>query len=270
MIKLVKKAPLVGAFFVSAFLVPGVSTLALADAACIAPPGLPGVQVRNVVDGDTVKLQDGRSVRLIGLNAPELAHQGRSEEPFAVAARQRLQALVSASQGRVLMQPGREARDKYGRTLAHLYAADGSNLEAQLLRDGLALQIAIAPNTDLVACHQQAERQARAAGLGVWRRTPLIAAGQLRQSGFALVSGRVGQVQRNRGGTWIALGDSLVVHIAPKDESRFSAALLASYQGQLLEARGWVLDRSRRGGLRPGQARWMLAVSDPSMLQRAL
>lgn len=265
MIKLLKKAPLVGAFFVFAFL----SIQAMADPTCRAPAGLATVQVRNVVDGDTVKLQDGRSVRLIGLNAPELAHGGRSEEPFAVAARQRLQALVEASNGRLLLQPGREPKDKYGRTLAHLYAADGSNLEAQLLRDGLALQIAIAPNTDLVVCQQQAEHQAREAGRGVWRRSPVITAGQLRQSGFAVVAGRVGQVQRNRGGLWLELADNLVVHVAPRDQSRFTAATLARYQGQAVEARGWVLDRSRRGGLQPGQARWMLPISDPSMLQLA-
>ena len=34
-----------------------------------------------------------------------------------------------------------------------------------------------------------------------------------------------------------------------------------------IEARGWVVDRSRRGGLKPGQARWLLPLTDPAMLQ---
>lgn len=80
-----------------------------------------------MVDGDTVHLRDGRSVRLIGINAPELAHNGRTTEPFAEAAKQRLQALVSASDGRLALQPGRQPRDHYGRTLAHLFDASGAN-----------------------------------------------------------------------------------------------------------------------------------------------
>lgn len=264
MIELLKKAPQVGAFFMLVWF----SALATAAATCTAPAGLASVQVRHVIDGDTLKLQDGRSVRLIGLNAPELRRKGRSAEPFAVAARERLRALVRASDGRLLIQPGAEPQDKYGRTLAHLYGRDGASLEAQLLREGLAFQVAIAPNVDQVACQQWAERQARNAALGVWRRSPVLAVAQVRQSGFALVGGRVADVQRNRGGTWISLGDTLVLHIAPKYQARFSAALMAHYRGQAVEARGWVLDRSRRGG-QPGQARWMLSLTDPSMLQLA-
>ena len=43
---------------------------------------LQNVEVARVVDGDTVRLRDGRSVRLIGINAPELAHNGRTTEPL--------------------------------------------------------------------------------------------------------------------------------------------------------------------------------------------
>ncbi|WP_256737459.1 thermonuclease family protein [Pseudomonas sp. dw_358] len=260
---LLKKAPLVGAFFVSACF----SFQAMAETFCPAPSGLAQVQVRHVVDGDTLRLQDGRSVRLIGLNAPELGRKGRSDEPFAVAARQRLQALVRASDGRLLLQPGREASDKYGRTLAHLYSLNGTNLETQLLAQGLAYQIAVAPNVDRADCQRRAELQARAAGLGLWRRSPMVAASQVSQSGFALVSGTVGEVQRNRGGLWLNLSDSLVLHIAARDQARFDDQWLARYKGQAVEVRGWVLDRSRRGGSQRGQARWMLTLSDPSMLQ---
>lgn len=59
------------------------------------------MQVRQVVDGDTLRLVDGRSVRLIGINTPEVGRKGRSSEPYAEAARRRLQALVNASDGRV-------------------------------------------------------------------------------------------------------------------------------------------------------------------------
>ena len=119
--QLLKKASLVGAFFV-----PGIwLSAAQAQVFCPAPAALARVDVQRVVDGDTVRLEDGRSVRMIGLNAPEIGKKGRPDEPFAVAARLRLQTLVDASEGRVGLVPGRERKDHYGRTLAHLYGANG-------------------------------------------------------------------------------------------------------------------------------------------------
>lgn len=261
---LMKKASLVGAFFVSAiWLAP-----AQAEVFCPAPSTLATFEVQRVVDGDTVRLKDGRSVRMIGVNAPETGKKGRTDEPFAVAARERLQSLVDASNGRVGVVPGRESKDRYGRTLAHLYGANGANLEAQLLAEGLGFLVAVAPNVELVTCQQAAERSARQARLGVWRQSPVVDAAKIQRSGFAVVSGQVSNIERNRGGIWIELQGSLVLRIAPNLVNQFESALLNGLQGQSIEARGWVLDRSRHGGLKNGQARWLLPLTDPGMLQR--
>ncbi|CAI8991065.1 hypothetical protein PS893_03331 [Pseudomonas fluorescens] len=258
---LMKKASLAGAFFMSAIWLSG------AQAFCPTPSGLAPVAVQRVVDGDTLRLSDGRSVRMIGLNTPELGKNGRSDEPFAVVARKRLEALVAASDGQVGLLPGKEGKDHYGRTLAHVYGADGANLEAQMLAEGLGFQVAVAPNVDLVTCQQAAETSARQAGLGVWRQSPVLKAEQISTSGFAVLSGRVSKVQRNRGGVWIELQDSVVLRVAPNLLGRFDAGLLERLEGKQIEARGWVLDRSRRGGLKEGQARWMLPLTDPAMFQ---
>lgn len=260
---LMKKASLAGAFFVPVIWL----SAAQAQVFCPAPAGLAHVQVQRVVDGDTVRLKDGRSVRMIGLNAPETGKRGRADEPYAVAARQRLQALVDASDSRLGLVPGRENKDRYGRTLAHLYGADGENLEARLLAEGLGFQVGVAPNVDLVACQQAAEDSAREARLGLWRQSPVQSVAQLKQSGFALVSGRVSKIERNRGGIWIELQGSLVLRIAPDLVPQFDAAWLSGLQGSPVEARGWVQDRARRGGLKKGQARWLLPLTDPGMLK---
>lgn len=256
-----KKASLAGAFFVSAI------WFSSAQAFCPAPVGLDSATVQRVVDGDTLRLSDGRNVRMIGLNTPELGKQGRSDEPFAVAARKRLEALVAESDGRVGLRLGAQSKDHYGRTLAHVFSARGENLEAQMLADGLGFQVAVAPNVDLVDCQQAAERRARQAGLGLWKRSPVLKAEQIERSGFALVSGRVSKVQRNRGGIWIELQDKLVLRVAPNLLESFDSAALQALKGKRIEARGWVVDRSRRGGLKSGQARWLLPLTDPSMLQ---
>lgn len=257
-----KKASLVGAFFMAVLF-----TLDASAAACPTPSSPETVRVARVVDGDTLKLADGRSVRLIGVNAPELAHHGRSEEPFAVAAQRRLQELVAANDGEVGLVIGRQGKDKYGRTLAHTYDARGNNLESRLLAEGLGYLVAIAANTDLAACQQAAEREARGAKLGLWKKSPVQTAEQLHDSGFAVVRGRVRQVQRNRGGLWIDLDGPLVLRIEARLVRSFDDATLRDLEGRQVEARGWVIDRAERGGVKPGQARWMLPVTDPAMME---
>ena len=130
-----------------------------------------------------------------------------------------------------------------------------------------AIQVGVAPNVDLVACQQAAENSARSARLGLWRQSPIQSVAQLKRSGFAVVSGRVSQVKRNRGGIWIEMQGSLVLRVSPALVSQFDAVGLNGLQGRTVEARGWVQDRSRRGGLKKGQARWLLPLTDPSMLK---
>ena len=95
----------------------------------------------------------------------------------------------------------------------------------------------------------------------------MLAPSQISRSGFLLVSGTVSKVQRNRGGLWIDLEGGLVLHIAPNHLASFDPKTLSGLPGAQLEARGWVLDRSRRGGLKAGQARWMLPLTHPGMLK---
>ncbi|MBS7662322.1 thermonuclease family protein [Pseudomonas lalucatii] len=258
---LLKKASLVGAFFVSVFFL--VPALAL----CPAPGALQSVEVLRVVDGDTLRLVDGRSVRLIGLNSPELGRDGRSAEPYAEAARRRLDELVSASDRRIGLRLGREARDRYGRILAHGFDARGRNLEAQLLAEGLGYLVAIPPNVQLLECQRAAERGARRAAVGLWRRPPQLAPRQLTRGGFALVRGRVERVERNGGGVWLELDGPLVLRVAPQALAQFDGRRLQGLAGKRVEARGWVVDRARRGGVKPGQARWLLPLSHEAMLE---
>jgi endonuclease YncB( thermonuclease family) len=253
-----KKASLVGAFFVSVFW--QVQALAF----CPSPGRLPTVEVARVVDGDTLRLVDGRNVRLIGINTPELGRDGRRAEPYAMAAQRRLQALVKASDGRVGLVMGRERQDRYGRTLAHAYDARGRNLEAALLAEGLGFMVGIAPNTALVGCHQRAEQQGRQNRLGIWRKLTPRSPQSLRQGGFTLIAAKVERVERNRGGYWLEMDGPLVVHIPPQAFEAFDLRALDALAGQRLEPRGWVVDRRGRAGA--SRARWMLRVTHPAML----
>jgi endonuclease YncB( thermonuclease family) len=94
--------------------------------------------VERVIDGDTLRLAGGETVRLVGIDAPEL-HEGRLgrtgpfPEPGAVEAAARLRVLAEGRRVRV----ERRGQDRYGRTLARVALPDGADVAARLLSEGL-------------------------------------------------------------------------------------------------------------------------------------
>lgn len=259
-----KKAPLWGAFFFT------LAMLSPAGAACPVPAGLTRAAVARVVDGDTLKLADGRRLRLVGVNAPELPHQGRPAEPYGEAASRRVRKWLAASGNQVELAFGEPAQDRYGRLLAHVYDPLGRSLEEALLGEGLAYRVAVAPDQAMLVCLRQAEKRARSAGLGLWSQVSVLAPEQIRQGGFALIRGRIRQVERNGGGLWLDMDGPLVLQIPSRVLGRFGdisdKRWLERLAGRWVEARGWLVDR-RRIGVAPDRARWMLPIGDPSMLE---
>ena len=83
-------------------------------------------RVVKVVDGDTVILDDGRQIRLVGIQAPKLplGRRGFAKWPLADEAKSALENLVLDH--RVSLGYGGEIIDRHGRALAHLFTADGN------------------------------------------------------------------------------------------------------------------------------------------------
>ncbi|HDZ56799.1 MAG TPA: thermonuclease family protein [Pseudomonas xinjiangensis] len=256
----IRKALHWGAFFVCwCFVLP-----VLADG-CVMPVGAEPVTSRFVIDGDTLELGDGRRVRLIGINAPETGKQGKPSEPFANAAKTRLQTLVQAADIRLVV--GVEAKDRYGRTLGHLFDADGKNIEEQLLRDGMGFALAVPPNLALIQCHGDAERHARQIKQGVWQQSPVIEAAQVRKGGFQIITGRIESTSRAGGYVWLELDGSVVLRVGKRDRHYFGSLELDGLLGRRVEARGWVIDRRGNSSVKAGYKPFMLPLRHPVMLE---
>lgn len=105
-----------------------------------------------VYDGDTIRLTDGRKVRLIGIDTPELGHDGKPDQPLAKQAKERLERLAKPYL-KVQLRYDEQRRDSYGRTLAHVFLRDGTNVQRDLLSSGLATVIAVPPNLWQLECH---------------------------------------------------------------------------------------------------------------------
>jgi len=234
---------------------------------CPHPGKLPAYPVKRVVDGDTLRLVDGRSVRLIGVNTPELGRRGTRTEPYAKAAKAALEKLVAANGGKVSLKEGVEAKDHYGRTLAYLFDNNGRSIQAQLLAQGLGFWAVIAPNSEFSACFRDAENTARRAGLALWKKSPLRLPKQIRRSGFALINTQITGVEKKGSSLWLSTDGSLVLQV-PKSRLRyFDPAALQALVGQQVEVRGWVIERHNR---KRGQPRWQLPLGDKSMLAMPL
>ena len=85
-----------------------------------------------VVDGDTLELSTGDTVRLIGVDTPELGRCGAAEATAF---------LTQMIRGRrIFVDPTQvENRDKYGRLLAYIGTPSVNDVGHQLLRRGLAV-----------------------------------------------------------------------------------------------------------------------------------
>ena len=260
-----KKAPHRGAFFVACLLALPLTARGNDDS-CAMPFGAQPVTSKRVTDGDTLRLEDGRRLRLIGVNAPELGRNGKPSEPYAQAAKRALGALVEGKS--LQLVTGIEATDRYGRTLGYLFDQHGENLEAQLLAQGMGYAVAIPPNLALINCHMAAEQAARSARLGLWQEHPVVAVNALHSGGFHLLTGKVSAVNKAGSTLWVDLQGPLTLRFTAADSGLFRDWPDNSWVDQRLELRGWVVDRQSWGGQRPGLRRYMLNVRHPSQLRR--
>jgi micrococcal nuclease len=137
-----------------------------------AVDGLTGTVV-SVADGDTfhVDLPTGEeTVRVIGIDTPEIAHEERPAACYGPEAatwvRQRLDGR------RVRLVRGAEPVDRFGRSLARVQVLEGPlagrDLSRSVAEQGLARPLSIEPNTDDAPAIAELVRRARAARLGLW------------------------------------------------------------------------------------------------------
>lgn len=122
--------------------------------------------VVKIIDGDTLRLHTGTTVRLVGVDTPESKHPRKPVEFWAREATAALRTLALGQQVRIEYYE-RARSDKYGRTLAYLYLADGRMVNAELVRIGAGFAYTNYPFRYLdrfVAL----EAQARAVRAGMW------------------------------------------------------------------------------------------------------
>ncbi len=229
--------------------------LALAAAAAAkspAPDFTPGgaVTLARVIDGATIALADGRTVRLIGID--DLAGPAALDKLLA---------------GKALELRFAETRsDRDGRTLAALYA-NGRWVERTLVARGLARVHGTADNRVGLAALLAAEAAARAAERGLWRqkRYAVRAAAAAAKDGgtWQIVEGTVAHVAFGEGAAFVDLG----AREAGALSLRIDRAALALCRAAGLDPRALDGAHLRVRGFIDGTRRPVLDITFPEQIE---
>lgn len=209
--------------------------------------------VAEIRGGDTLILQDGRSVRLAGVLLPRRTGEGDLVVPAREAAEKTLSDLVAGQTVELRLDARR--RDRYGRVLAQLFVSrDGQRVWVQerLIAAGLARVMSGRENRICVPDLLSAEKTARETGHGQWRNGLFAirsAASEEILSGLAqsyeIVEGRIETVAEVRGRTYLNFGKNwrrdFTVTIAADATKLFSdQSELSKLRGRLVRVRGWI------------------------------
>jgi micrococcal nuclease len=126
------------------------------------------VTVRDAIDGDTIRLEDGRMVRYLAIDAPEINHRTGHADPWGDLSLRANRALVKGR--RVRLVSGSPVKDDYGRILAYVYRTDGRLINRMLMLQGLGYYYPFNPRESgtIASTMLHAQRDAMSRGVGLW------------------------------------------------------------------------------------------------------
>lgn len=213
--------------------------------------------VASVVDGDTVILDTGMVIRLIGTQAPKLAldRDGFAPWPKAEEAKAALAKLTLGQA--VRLRYGGEREDRHGRALGQLFIEGaGTWVQAQMIAGGWARVYSFPDNRKCLAELMAAETQARTMKLGIWsdpyytvRRADRPEAIAALEGHYELVEGRALVAEKAGGRIYLNFGrhwkEDFTAVIDGPAIARFKDAGLDPLVlgGALVRVRGWVDNR---------------------------
>lgn len=211
---------------------------AAAAAGCSFEPQGAG-RVSAIIDGRTFRLDDGREVRLAGL-----------EFPTASSGREALATLIAGRE--VTLHGDSDTPDRYGRQPAFVFVDQGNLVQQALLAEGAALvsaEVAEPPCADLL---RTAEAVARKGRRGIWGGSAVIKNAEspgdilTRVGQFTVVEGRVRSIRQAGTITYVNFGRRWTQDFAVTISRRMMAAFegagisLKSLETRQIRVRGWV------------------------------
>jgi len=231
-----------------------------------SPPACGGAEigrgtVSRVIDGRSFVFDDGREVRLAGVEAPLPLPSDSGAAPGGAAAAAALGALAGGDE--VVLRRAEALSDRYGRVVAYAYTLrDGDTLfvQGELIAAGFARVGDRVGSRSCAAELLNRENAARKAKLGLWADpyydvldAEVPAAVLSHQGHFALVEGRVVSVRESGSTLYLNFGrrwsEDFTVTIQKRDQRNFAAAGLDlnGLAGRRVRVRGFIAARGSAG-----------------------
>jgi micrococcal nuclease len=126
------------------------------------------VRVNKVIDGDTIVLESGNRVRLLGVNTPEVNHPIKPAEPFGKEAAEFTRRLAEGKLVRLEFDPHVSKQDKHSRIFAYVFLQDGTFLNAEIIRQGYGFVVRGSPPLRYEFDFVRLELNARKRRLCLW------------------------------------------------------------------------------------------------------
>tara|TARA_R110002096_G_scaffold257381_1_gene450913 strand:+ start:262763 stop:263563 length:801 start_codon:yes stop_codon:yes gene_type:complete len=215
-----------------------------------ADNGLQTSRVVEVIDGDTLVLENNVTVRLVGLQAPKIAlgRENFKEWPLGYEAKDALRDLTLGKT--VSLYYGGREMDRYGRALAHLFLDDGTWVQSEMLNLGMARVYSFSDNRSVVGEMLEIEKKARSRSDGIWALryysiVPQQQSGRLTNS-FQIISGNITEVATVRSNTYLNFGDDYKTDftiVIPNKVKKMFEQLdinLSELAGKNVIVRGWL------------------------------
>ncbi len=203
-------------------------------------PGYAFYRVKKIYDGDTITLQSGERVRLLGINTPEIESRHKRGEPGGLAAKNWLAKKLQKQKIRLVKDQTK--RDKYGRLLAHLFTESGQHINLELVKNGLATANIHPPNLKYEESLLSAQQEAEKNRLGIWgipnyKPQPIEKIKSRKYSGWGRFTGRIASFKKGRKFDRLYFSSTTDLRIPTKSRALFPA--LKEYVGKQVEVRGW-------------------------------
>jgi micrococcal nuclease len=138
------------------------------------------VLVTRVIDGDTLVLESGERVRLIGIDTPEM-HESNKLHRDAARAKEDITTIKKLGrrayeftrnlvEGKhVGLEFDLEKYDRYKRLLAYVYLKDSTFVNAEIVKQGYASLMTYPPNVKYADLFLGLYREARENRRGLWK-----------------------------------------------------------------------------------------------------
>jgi len=126
------------------------------------------IYVSKVIDGDTIKSSNNKTIRLIGINTPEIHHPDKGVEYFGKEAASYTRKILEGET--VYLEYDIQKKDKYSRELAYIFLKDGTFFNAKLVLEGYADLMTIPPNLKYTDLFKKLAKNSRKLKKGLWKK----------------------------------------------------------------------------------------------------